>query len=474
MDPRLPVQNAPSGWQVSSALEMTSESTDAACIMQWRELGNVPPSESETRQITRLITDTMAIAIAARKGKEGATAHDMAVREPMPPGECDIWGAGGVSSRPLDAAFLNGCAAEVLDYQEVLLSGRNNGHAAVVIVPALAGLVEANPATAPRLLSALRAAFLTNISLMNALGRGHRAGTVGFRTTSLGAPVAAALGGACLLGLETEATINAVGIAACALPAGLLAAMAPSMGSYSDDKDLAVGYAAAHSVDAVRLAAAGCRGPSQPLSGPRGWLASYGFGTELPDALQAPPEPDGLKRYAIKRFPANFGCQSAIRAALDLAKVAVEKVESVEIRVKSSSATSLATRSLPNPLAARFSLPYAVSSALVRNTCRLEDFEPEALTDSRVLEMMERCTLVADDALEARHQRDGTFPGEVTITLSTGERRSAGHGGPWDGLEDAEIDLAFDAKLDELLGRQGAASLKDHVAKLADGQPTAA
>jgi 2-methylcitrate dehydratase PrpD len=301
---------------------MPPDSTDAQVIGRWRALADIPSTPTQTRQLTRLVCDTLAIAIAARNAREGATAHDMAARSPLPEGACAIWGGRGATTRPLDAAFLNGSAAEVLDFQEVLLSGRNNGHAAVVIVPALIALAEANPSAASRLYPSLKAAFLTNIILMSALGRGHRAGDVGFRTTSLGAPIAAALGGACLLNLDAASTVNAVGIAACALPAGLLASMAPSMGSYSTDKDVAVGFSAAHAVDAVLLAAAGCSGPSAPLSGARGWLASYGFDTGQAKALQVPPEADGLSRYAIKRFPANFGCQAAIRAALDLAYVA--------------------------------------------------------------------------------------------------------------------------------------------------------
>jgi len=430
---------------------------DRAFVARMAAVAGTPPDAGDRRLMARLVADTVAIAIAARRGGEGACAHDARARAPLPAGPCTVWG-GGATTRALDAAFLNGSAAEVLDYQEVLLMGRNNGHAAVVIVPALLALVQARPETAPRLPGALRAAFLANIGLMAALGRGHRAGSVGFRTTSLGAPIAAALAGACLLALPADAVRHATTIAASALPAGLLAAMAPSAGSYSADKDLSVGWSAACAVDAVLMAEAGCDGPEAALSGPRGWLASYGFDTAEAGALDAEPEGDGLSRYAIKRFPANFGCQAAIRGALELAMPA-DRIASVTIRVKSSSAASLSTRALPNPLAARFSLPYAVASTLVRGRCGLDDFAPEALSDPDVLAVMERCTLLADDAFEARHRDTGVFPGAVSVTTTDGTTRTAAHDGPWEGLSEDDIDAAFAGKLAALTGPEQGARL---------------
>lgn len=468
VNPRLMVFASEPGKQDGGGTFMNAIERDCAFVdhMAAEATGDVTPQDR--RMLGQLVSDTIAIAVAARRAREGACAHDLVARQPLAPGACGIWGGEGSATRALDAAFLNGSAAEVLDFQEVLLMGRNNGHAAVVIVPALLALVQAHPATAPRLPAALRAAFLANIGLMAALGRGHRRGEIGFRTTSLGAPVAAALGGACLLGLSPQAIRHATAIAACALPAGLLSAMAPSGGSYSADKDLSVGWSASFAADAVLMAAAGCNGPDGALSGPRGWLASYGFDTADATALDAPAEADGLSRYAIKRFPANFGCQAAIRCALDLA-MPVERIARVDIRVKVSSAASLSTRALPNPLAARFSLPYAVASTLVRRHCTLEDFAQDALQSPEVLSVMARCDLHGDDALEARHQETGVFPAIMRVTDIDGRTVEVRHDGPWDALAEAEVAAAFDAKLAALLGADQAARLAAATRQLVEG-----
>jgi len=299
----------------------------------------------------------------------------------------------------------------------------------------------------------LNIACVANLKLMRALGRGHSAGELGFRTTALGAPIAAALSGGYLIGLDAEAIAHSAGIAASSLPAGLLAAMSPVNGSYSSDKDTAVGLSAQHAVQSVLLAETGATGPTAPLTGHRGWLPSYGFDTDLPDALNQPPPALALDAYALKRYPANFGCQAAIRAALELRRqTAFGDIAAVEIRVKSSSAKSLSTKSIVNHLAARFSLPYAVASTLVRGHCTLADFEPEALTDPAVLTLIDRCTIIGDPDLEAVHHERGIFPGHVALHRQDGKTMMAGFDGPWDGATDADKSTALAEKSSDLLG----------------------
>src|SRR5690606_29799436 len=143
------------------------------------------------------------------------TAHDQVAIELGETGST-VWGAGQCAPF-VDAAFLNGSAAEALDFQEVLLNGRNNGHAAVVIVPAVLALVQQRGASPNTVLRALRAGFAANIGLGEALGRAHRTQGRGFRTTSLTATPAAALACAVVLEADLDTALSALGIAACAL-----------------------------------------------------------------------------------------------------------------------------------------------------------------------------------------------------------------------------------------------------------------
>ena len=416
---------------------------------QFASLLRRPVPEADARHLMRLVADTVAIAAYARRKGIGACAVD----EPAMPqdGPAEIWGTDRRAD-PATAAFLNGTAAEALDFQEVFIDGRNNGHAAVVIVPALIALDSTGrEAGGERLLRALRIAFAANAFLARALGRGHREGRPGFRTTSLTAPIAAALAGGALLSDNPSVAGHAAAICASSLPAGLLAAMSPDTGSFSVDKDLSVGFSARHALDCARLATRGATGPASALSGPRSWLASYGFGSDDERLLLGDPEGVDLEKYALKIFPANYGCQCAIRNALDLAaEVTPEDVEALDIHVKSSSASSLSTSTINTHVSARFSLKYAVASAFCRRRSVLADFEGESMADPEVLRFMERIAVHGDAAMQARHEAEGVFPCRTVLRVKGGKTRTAERVTPYDGLTPEARDREVSAKIDSL------------------------
>lgn len=418
-------------------------------IDRHRALLDAPIPAVVSRRLARLVADTVAIAHHARTNRVGATAHDeigLAVGNTG----VDVWG-GSRRYGMLDAAFLNGSAAEALDFQEVLIDGRNNGHAAVVIVPALIAIAAAREINGDRLCRGLWIAFAANIALARALGRGHRRDAMGFRTTSLTAPIAAALGGALMLTGEQGVAAHAVGITAASLPAGLLAAMSPQAGDFSVDKDLSVGFSARHAVHAILLAEAGATGPTDVLSGPRGWLASYGSGTADAGHLDADPLTADLAAYALKLYPANFGCQCAIRLAIDLAtEVPADDVATITAHVKTSSAQSLSARDLTTHVAARFSLAYSIASAFVRRRASLADYAETALTEPAVRSFMDKVDVVGDDALEARHHDVGTFPARLVLTRQDGTSIECALERPDDGFSTASAQGALADKLTDL------------------------
>lgn len=429
---------------------MTTMTFDQQWVAKHLALLQQPVSATVREVLGVLVADTVAIASHARRERAGGTSVDFAMVNVLAGAQtqgCAVWGSNDRVT-PADAAFLNGCAAEALDFQEVLINPRNNGHAAVVIVPALLALAEQRGIGGERLLRALWLAFAANIRLAEALGRGHRTGRAGFRTTSVVAPIAAALGAAALVSDDAEVALNSVAICASSLSAGLLSSLSPQVGSYSRDKDFAVGFAARHALQSLQLAEAGADGPRQPLTGQHGWLASFGFGTEEPQHLLGDPLQADLGHYEIKPYPACFGCQSAIRAALMLgARVPLAQIEKLRIEVNQGSASSLSTRDIGNSLAARFSLPYAVSSALVRGRSGLEDFEAQSLDDPAVQAFMQRVELRASPELTARQQATGGFPALVTLFRGGKAIDAQACEGPQDGLDAAGRQALFRAKL---------------------------
>ena len=387
----------------------------------------LPPAATEAAKL--ILLDTLAVGLAARLA--GHDAADRALTALGDGGLATVWGRPEGAS-PAAAALANGTAAETLDHQEVLLEGRNNGHAAVVVVPALLALADHAGAavTGADLLAAIATALAVNRSLLLALGRGHRDAGRGMRTTALGAPIAATLAGARLLRLRKDTATAALGLAAGALPAGLLASLAPGNQSYAMDKELAVGLAARHAVESVLMAATGVTATATALTGPRGVLATFGHDTAQP--LSAPKGFVGLDRYALKRWPTNYGTQSAIAAALDVrGRLDGRPIDAITVRVKTSSAESLATRRLTSHSAARFSLPYVVASVLLRGAPEPAHFTPAAVADPAVQTLMERTTLEADADLETRHRTEGVFPAHLSVAPKTGAVLHAEVIDPW-------------------------------------------
>lgn len=415
-----------------------------------------PVPRAVSDHLARLSVDTIAIAHHARAEQIGAAAFDA---DFAGDGPCTVWGGGTGSAE--GAAFLNGTAAEALDFQEVLIDGRNNGHAAVVIVPAVLAVAEARGVEGERICRALWIAFAANIALARTLGRGHREGEVGFRTTSLTAPVAAALGLGYLLSDDPAIAGHATAICAASLPAGLLAAMSPDAGDFSVDKDLSVGFSARHAVSCALLAEKGATGPSTALVGARSWLASYGFDTVEIEHLWMDPLDADISAYALKLFPANFGCQCAIQMAIGMSReLAVEDIEKVVLRVKTSSASSLSTRDLTTHVAARFSLVYAVASAFLRGRSVLSDFDESAFRDQRIHDFMPRIELVADQSLEDRHRSEGVFPAAMRVTMRDGTVHEAELSSPDEGLDNAARQSILDDKIGDLCPAPVAAALK--------------
>lgn len=429
-------------------------------VLEWARLYapllTAPVPTRVSAHLARLVTDTIAIAYHARAGAVGAAAFDGAYGGA---GECAVWAGGSGSAE--GAALLNGTAAEALDFQEVLIDGRNNGHAAVVIVPAILALAQERGIGGDRICRSLWIAFAANVALARTLGRGHREGEVGFRTTSLTAPVAAALGLGYLLSDDPAIAAHSVAICAASLPAGLLAAMSPKAADFSVDKDLSVGFSARHAVSCAGLAAAGATGPSTALVGPRSWIASYGFDTVVMDHLATDPLSVDIEAYALKLFPANFGCQCAIQLAIAMHRTLnVADIRSVEVRVKSSSASSLSTRVLTTHVAARFSLVYSVASAFVRGRSVLSDFDEAAFNEQAVHDFMPRVSLVDDPAMERRHRTEGVFPAAIRVTMTDGSVHEAALSMPDEGMDAAARQRVLDEKIDDLCPAPVAEALK--------------
>ena len=383
-------------------------------------------------RVADIVADTFAVAIgAAAAGHDSGRICEDAVVARLD-GAATTPGRRGsgraAAPRPDQAALCNGTWAEVLDYQDTVVDPRNNGHAAVTIVPAAVAVAESVGAPGRDLVSAVAAGIEVTIAIVRAVGRAHRAEGRGFRTTSIGAPVGAAVACAKLLGLTRDATLNAMGIAGASAPKGLMPSLSPAIGAFGMDKDYVNGLAARLAVDSAYLAGAGMTGADAVVTGENGLVASHAHGDPRALVVPAGGTPN-LRFVALKKFAACYGVHTAMEAAAGICAddgIAWETIEGIEVCVKADSARTLGGRTITNHMAARFSLPYSVATAVVRGAnASIKDFEDPAIADADVLGFMDRIAVHPDPELTRFHEETGGFPARVRITADgrTRERR---------------------------------------------------
>ncbi len=371
------------------------------------------------RHVAHIIFDTIGVGVGAYVGghRSGMITEAHTLATAGGEGNASLWS--GAGQLPADrAALCNGTWAEVLDYQDVVVHPRNNGHAAVTIVPAAVAVAEREGASGRALATAVAAGLEVTIAILKAIGRRHRTEGRGFRTSSIASPVGAAVACGKLIGLDQKQLLNAMGLAGACAPNGLMPSLAASGGSFGMDKDWVNGLAAQLAVNSADLAKQGMTASDRVVTGDQGIAASHAHG----DAANLESPTGGapnIEFVALKKFAACYGVHSAMEAAIQLLHETgwtADSLDRVVVRIKGDSAVTLSGRTITNHMAARFSLPFSVASALMRaDAPSIRDFEEPSIFDGKVLAMMDRIELEADPELTNFHIETGGFPAIVEL-----------------------------------------------------------
>lgn len=423
-------------------------------IAKYAENLSISDLDEQTQQfISNMVFDAIAISIGAYVGghKSGMINEEVALSRNINTKGAALWSGRG--PLPADiAALCNGTWTEVLDFQDVVVDPRNNGHLGVTIVPAAVAIAEIEGSSGAELITAITAGLEVAIAALRAVGRKHRSDGRGFRTTSLAAPLGAAVACAKLLNLTTDGILNAMGIAGACSPNGLMPSLSPANGSFGMDKDWVNGFAAQLGVNAAVLAKHGLTGSDRVITGEMGIVASHSHGDPEPLIVPEKGAPN-IRFISLKKYAACYGVHSAMEAASTLVidhDIEIAKIKNIIVSVKEDSSKTLATRKITNHMAARFSLPYAVALAITRKTnLSISDFEEPAIFDKTVLKLMDKVDLVADPELTSFHHETGGFPAKIEIILENSSVNhridypigSAQRPMSWNDIEDKFIEL---------------------------------
>ena len=343
-----------------------------------------PPAAAQV--IRTGVIDTIGTMLAGRKEPvvEIVRRH-VAAREPSA-GESSILLYEG-RAFAADAALINATAAHALDYDDVALSG----HPSVVLVPALLAEAEALGASGADLIRAYLAGYEVWAELIGRDADFHH--LKGWHPTAVFGTVGCAAAVACLRKLDVDACRNALGIAA-SMAGGLVA----NFGTMT--KPFHAGRAASSAIEAVRLAMLGMTASADAIEHHAGFLVAISPAGRVEKERPADTLGQTLRildsGLSIKKYPICYAAHRVIDAVIDCAKrenIAAEKVASVHAWIGVTPASVLRNHRPMTGLEAKFSLEFAVASALVARAVGLSQLTDEFVSDAQVRGLMKRVSI---------------------------------------------------------------------------------
>ncbi|WP_433508341.1 MmgE/PrpD family protein [Pseudonocardia halophobica] len=318
------------------------------------------------------------------------------------PGPAPLVGAGCTTTVEA-AAWLNATALVRLELDEG--HKRAKGHPAAHAFPAVLALAAERDASGPDTLAALLAAYEVGARF----GRATRL-RPGTHPHGNWGVAGAAAGCARLLGLDAGATAGAI-------DAGSGMPIAGHFVSALDGnrvRDAWMGAANVSGLAAARMAAAGLARSTGTAAGSLGELLGGLDPAELDAAPGSRWEVEGgyVKRHASCSFT-----HAAVDAALELRDDIGGEVEEVLVETHSLAA-GLDRRAWTGPLAAMFSVPFTVATALRRGRMDPAALSAEALADPVTAALAARVTVRAAPDLDARLPAER--PARVTVRSAAG------------------------------------------------------
>ena len=355
--------------------------------------------------------DTCATLIAGRN--EPAVATLLRALAPLPQGSAPLL-FGPQRTDAGTAALVNGTAAHALDYDDVAL----RGHPSAVLVPAILALAAETGATGARMLDAYVAGYEVWAELVDRESDIHH--LKGWHPTGIFGAIGASAAAAVLMQLDAEQGMHALGLGG-TQSAGLMS----NFGAMA--KPLHAGRAAQAGVLAARLARAGFTASPDALEHPQGFLAAVSPAGKV-DRIRPPAIGARFqiieRRMNVKRYPLCYYTHRALDGMLALRQahaIRADEVEHVEVRMSREHATVLRNHRPTTGLAAKFSMEFAMASALVAGSAGLTELTDAFVMQPLVQRLVERVhvTAIAADDPETPA---AAYADQVIVTLRDGIR----------------------------------------------------
>jgi 2-methylcitrate dehydratase PrpD len=392
----------------------------------------------------------VADTIGAILGGSSDTAVDaLAARWTGDSGPSTVLGTVGGKTTPMRAAFLNGTAGTALELDE----GHRfaGGHPAIHVLPALLAEAEADFGTGNEFVTALLAGY----EVAARVGRACRPLADGYHPHGVWGAVGAAAAVARYRNEDAATVQTAMRIAA-------NYAQHTRFDAATDGATVRNGFAGMSNlagIVAADQAAADFTGLADGVARHLAPATDQGLTTAaFVDDLGSRWEvTDGyFKRHAACRFT-----HPVIDALLDLLADGLAASDVSTVTVETYPAAAELDESRPrNPLQAKFSIPFAVATVLVRGHAGKDAFAVDAI-DDQTLALATRVDVTVEPDLAARAPE--TRGARVTLELTDGTRLErevpAARGGAQDPFSSNELRAKFDDLATPVVGSERANKL---------------
>ena len=356
----------------------------------------------------------------------------------------------------LSAAMVNGSAAHALDYDDVNMA--MPGHPSVAILPGLLALAEFKCSSGREVVTAFVAGYETACRVGAALQPGHY--NLGFHSTGTIGTFGAAAACARLLGLDTEATAMALGIAG-TQAAGLKSQFGTMC------KPFHAGKAAQNGLFAARLAQRGFTSRTDIVECTQGFALTHGPDFVPDAALGTPAAGFHLLANLFKYHAACYFTHAPIECARRLReehRLTPDLIAGITLRLDASCDRVC---NIPVPvdgLQSKFSLRQTVAMALAGiDTASVGAYNAENTRDPGLVRLRNRVRF------DWQHNWPQTLC-ELELELVDSRRLSARHDAGEPAADIAEQGVRLGAKFDALvapvLGAARARELREMISEL--------
>ncbi len=339
------------------------------------------------------------------------------------------------------AALANGTLGHALDYDDM----GGFGHPSVALLPTALAVGELLGRSGRDVLTAYILGFEVAVHLNR--GAQNVQGLTAFHATATFGTISATAVAARLMGLSTQQTVMAFGLAG-SMPSGIL----QNFGTHT--KPLHAGMSCRSGVLAASLAKQGWLATDSFIDSKVGWAHAYiGEGKYDPEKMTANLGKTWHSKdtIVIKKYPccgSNHGALDSLLALLNEHDVSVDDVVRADVdNVPAISHVLLH----PNPaygFQGKFSIHYNIATALVDKKINIESFTDAKLNRPEYREARAKTNINVMSKWDPHYEHSPTYT-PVTITLKNGEKlskrvnRHTMHGAPADPLSEQELKDKF-------------------------------